>query len=179
LRALLASGGIKGALIIGEDPLAWGQTGSWFQNVEFIAAMDWTDTETTRYADVVLPGSTYLETAGTRCNFEGALVEYSKAVEPPSGSSGDEVLRGLAREFGLITIDDTTAEIETIVRKKLGDLARFYWNTGEERFASATKRLVPTGAAAHTGSIHPPLTHGERYKREIREVGTGRFRVRR
>jgi len=179
LRALLASGGIKGALIIGEDPLAWGQTGSWFQNVEFIAAMDWTDTETTRYADVVLPGSTYLETAGTRCNFEGALVEYSKAVEPPSGSSGDEVLRGLAREFGLTTIDDTTAEIETIVRKKLGDLARFYWNTGEERFAPAAKRLVPTGAVAHTGSIHPPLTHGERYKREIREVGTGRFRVRR
>jgi len=179
LRALLASGEIKGALIIGEDPLAWGTTGPWFQNVEFLAAMDWTGTETTRYADVVLPGSTYLETGGTRCNFEGALIEYSKAVEPPSGSSGDEVLRGLAREFGLKTVDDTTAEIETIVREKLGDLARFYWNTGEERLAPGTQRLVPTGAVALTGSIHPPLTHGERYKREIRDVGTGRFRVRR
>jgi len=33
-------------------------------------------------------------------------------------------------------------------------------------------------AGSHTGSLQPPLTHSERYKREIREVGTGRFRVR-
>jgi hypothetical protein len=88
------------------------------------------------------------------------------------------VLRGLAREFGLETSDDTTAELERIVRTKLGDLTRFYWNTGEERVAPGSARLVPTGAVAHTGSIQPALTHSEKYKREIREVGTGRFRVR-
>ncbi|MCX5754231.1 MAG: FAD-dependent oxidoreductase, partial [Candidatus Krumholzibacteria bacterium] len=159
LRALLASGGLKGALIIGEDPLAWGEPGSWFQNVEFLAAMDWTLTETTRSADVVLPGSTYLETEGTRCNFEGALVEYARAVEPPAGVTGPEVLRGLAREFGLETPENTTAELEAIVRKKLGDLTRYYWNTGEERVVSGSARLVPTGAVAHTGSMQPPLTH--------------------
>ena len=179
LRALLASGELKGALIIGEDPLAWGQTGSAFQNVEFLAAMDWTSTETTRYADVVLPGSTYLETAGTRCNFEGEVVEYSEAVEPPAGASGVEVLRGLAREFALTVDDDTTGELERIVRDKLGDLVRFYWNTGEERVAPGTMRLVATGAVVHAGSLQPPLTHSEKYKREIREVGTERYRVRR
>jgi formate dehydrogenase major subunit len=179
LRRLLASGEIRGALIIGEDPLAWGQTGSWFRNLEFLGAMDWTDTETTRYADVVLPGSTYLETAGTRCNFEGTLVRYARAVEPPAGQPGDEVLRGLARELGLESGNDTTAEIETIVREKLGGLACFYWNTGEERAADRRARLVPTGAVVQTGSLPPPLTHGEKYKREVREVGTGRFRVRR
>lgn len=179
LRALLASGELKGALIIGEDPLAWGQTGSWFQNVEFLGAMDWTSTETTRYADVVLPSSTYLETAGTRCNFEGTVVEYTEAIAPPAGASGVDVLRGLAREFGLTAVDDTTGEVETIVRDKLGDLARFYWNTGEERLSPGTMRLVPTGAVVHTGSMQPPLTQGERYKREIREVGTERYRVRR
>jgi anaerobic selenocysteine-containing dehydrogenase len=179
LRALLASGKLKGALVIGEDPLAWGEVGSWFQNVEYLAAMDWASTETTRSADVVLPGSTYLETEGTRCSFEGALVEYARAVEPPAGVPGPEVLRGLAREFGLETPENTTAELDTIVRKKLGDLTRFYWNTGEERVAPGSPRLVPTGAGAHTGSMQPPLTHSEKYKREIREVGTGRFRVRR
>jgi formate dehydrogenase major subunit len=179
LRALLASGKLKGALVIGEDPLAWGEVGSWFQDVEYLAAMDWASTETTRSADVVLPGSTYLETEGTRCSFEGALVEYARAVEPPAGVPGPEVLRGLAREFGLETPGNTTAELDTIVRKKLGDLTRFYWNTGEERVAPGSARLVPTGAGAHTGSMQPPLTHGEKYKREIREVGTGRFRVRR
>jgi formate dehydrogenase major subunit len=179
LRELLASGEIKGALVIGEDPLAWGQTGRWFQDAEFIAAMDWTHTETTRYADVTLPGSTYLETAGTRCNFEGKLIRYSRAVESPAGASGDEVLRGLAREFGLATEEDTTAEVDRIVRERLGDLARFYWNTGEERIAPRPVRLVPTGAAVQTLSIQPPLTHCDRYKREIREIGTERFRVRR
>jgi len=141
--------------------------------------MDWTDTETTSSADVVLPGSNYLETTGTRCNFEGKLVKYARAVAPPAGASGDEVLRGLAAEFGIAAGNDTTAEIETIIREKLGDLARFYWNTGEERVPPGSLRLVPTGAAVQTGSMQPPLTHGEKYKREIREVGTGRFRVRR
>jgi hypothetical protein len=88
------------------------------------------------------------------------------------------VLRGLAAEFGLQTAADTSAEISAIVTEKLGDLARFYWNTGQERTAPAKLRLVPVGAVVHAGSIQPPLTHGEKYKREIREVGTERFRVR-
>jgi anaerobic selenocysteine-containing dehydrogenase len=159
--------------------MAWGQAGSWFQNAEFLAAMDWTSTETTRSADVVLPGSTYLETAGSRCNFEGTLVRYSRAVEPPSGASGDEVLRGLAGEFGVAAAQDTAAEVAGVMREKLGRFAGFYWNSGEERVAPGKPRLVATGAVAHTGSIQPPLTHGEKYKREIREIGTGRFRVRR
>ena len=179
LRTLLAAGEIKGALIVGEDPMAWGTTGEWFRNVEFLAAMDWTSTETTQYADVVLPGSTFLETPGTRCNFEGALVEFAQAMAPPAGASGPEILAGLAAELDLPSPDDGREAIETIVRERLGDLVRFYWNTGEERIFPAKVRLVPTGAVAETGSIMPPLTHGGNYKREIREVGTGRFRVRR
>lgn len=178
LRTLLAGGQIKGALVIGEDPMAWGQIGRWFANVEFIGAMDWARTETTQYADVVLPGSTSLETAGTRCNFEGVLREYAQAVPPPAGASGFEVLAGLAAELGLTVPADPTAALAAIVKEKLGDLARFYWNTGEERVPPAKVRLVSTGAVVETGSIQPPLTHGERYKREIREVGTGRYRVR-
>lgn len=178
LRALLESGGIRGALVVGEDPLAWDPTGSWFRDVEFLAAMDWTETETTRGADVVLPGSTYLETAGTRCGFEGTLVPYSRVVEPPAGMSGDEVLMRLAREFGIAVPDDASAAIDSAARTKLRDLVRFYWNTGEERVPVGGMRLVPTGADVRTGSIRPPLTHGEKYRREIREVGTGRFRVR-
>jgi len=178
LRELLQSGELRGALVIGEDPLAWDPTGSGFRNVEFLAAMDWTGTETTRGADVVLPGSTFLETAGTRCSFEGGLVSYARAVEPPAGLAGDGVLRLLARELGLEAPEDTAAEVDSVVRGKLGDLVRFYWNTGETRDAFGKMRLVPTGADVRTGSIPPPLTHIGKYKREIREVGTGRYRVR-
>jgi anaerobic selenocysteine-containing dehydrogenase len=178
LRDLLKNGEIRAALIIGEDPMAWGRTGAWFENVEFLAAMDWTNTETTEYADVVLPGSTYLETGGTRCNFEGKLLEFARAVEPPAGVSGTEVLLGLAHEFGIDVGGDLAAEIENLVRENLGSLARFYWNTGEARTSDQPERLVHTRARAKAMSIHPPLTHGEKYKKEIREVGTERFRVR-
>jgi formate dehydrogenase major subunit len=176
MRELLENGEIRAALIIGEDPLAWRQTGSWFRNIEFLAAMDWTETETTQFADVVLPGSTYLETKGTRCNFEGRLVEFTGAVEPPAGTPGDGILRGLLSELGLDT--DDGSKIGEIVEKGLGDLAAYYWNRGEERSAGGVMRLVAIEPDVRAGAIPPPLTHGERYKREIREVGTERFRVR-
>jgi formate dehydrogenase major subunit len=178
LRDLLEAGRIRAALIIGEDPMAWGRTGAWFENVEFLAAVDWTNTETTRYADVVLPGSTYLETEGTRCNFEGRLMEFTRAVEPPGGASGTEVLHGLAEEFGIAIPEELTAEIKRVVRDGLGPLICYYWNTGEPRVPETSGRLVAIGARAGAVSIQPPLTHGEKYKKEIREVGTERFRVR-
>ena len=126
----------------------------------------------------MLPGSTYLETAGTRCNFEGKLVTFARAVAPPSGISGREMLHGLASEFGINVDGDTTAEIRALVKEKLGERAAFYWNTGQERPDGGKMHLVATEAAPRTGTIPPPLTHGERYKREIKEVGTERFRVR-
>ena len=138
--------------------------------------MDWTDSETTQFADVVLPGSTYIETAGTRCNFEGKLVEFTGAVDPPAGMPGDEVLRGLLSELGLDPESGST--IGEIVKEGVGALAAYYWNTGEERSAGGVMRLVATEPDVRAGAIPPPLTHGERYKREIREVGTERFRVR-
>ncbi len=174
LRQILDDGKIKAALIIGENPLEYNRTGSWFQNVEFLAAMDWTDTETTRFADVTLPGSTFLETAGSRCNFEGKVTEFSEAVAPPSGKSGVEVLEALAEAFG---IDVSIGVIDSLVRENLGDLARFYWNTGEDRNWDGKGTLVPVSADAKASTIQPPMTHSQEYRKEIREVGTERFRV--
>jgi predicted molibdopterin-dependent oxidoreductase YjgC len=181
LLRLLEGGEIRAALILGEDPMAWGQTGSWFQNVEFMAAMDWTPTETTSYADAVLPGVTYLEQGGTRCNFEGNLIQFREAVPPPSGRSGIEVIHGLAAEFGVSAPSDLcelTAHVERVARAGLGKLACFYLNKGEERRSDAVAGLAPADAKAKPVRVPPPLTHGERYKREIREIGTERFRVR-
>lgn len=178
LWKLLSDGRIRAAIIIGEDPMAWGATGTWFQNIEFLAAMDWTHSETTQFADVVLPGSTYLESEGTRCNFEGNVIEFTRAVEPPSGLTGREVLLGLAAAFGVNISEDTTSEIRGLIENNLGDSVDYYWNTGQDRSDNMEKRLVPASAEVRAGSIVPPLTHGEQYKREIREVGTERFRVR-
>ena len=177
LLTLLKEGEIKAAVIIGEDPLAWNQTESWFHNLEFLAAMDWTATETTQYADVVLPGSTYLETSGHRCDYLGNLVEYSKAVEPPAGRSGTEILKSLAGSFGIAVEGDLGREIKDLVKKNLGKMEPFYWNTGQERVSDEGLRLSAAQPELKKITILPPLTHGARYKKEVREIGTERFRV--
>ncbi len=174
LRKLLEDGSIRAAMIIGENPLEYNRPGSWFQNARFIAAMDWTDTETTRFADVTLPGTTYLETPGTRCNFEGNVMRYSKAVEPPSGKTGVEVLQELALAFG---VSPSIEGIEESVRKNLGDLVRFYWNAGEDRNWDGSGQLVPVTPDVKTASIQPPMTHSQEYRQEIRQVGTEHYRV--
>ena len=171
LRKLLENGELAAALIIGENPLEYSRTGSWFQNCEFIAAMDWTDTETTMAADVTLPGATFLETPGTRCNFEGSVLCFNGAVAPPSGKTGREVLEELAEAFGVESTDSDG------IAESLGDKAAFYWNTGEERSWNGRGTLIPIMMEGKASSIQPPLTHSQSYRKEIREVGTERFRV--
>ncbi len=178
LRGLLEAGEIRAAVIIGEDPMASGRTGSWFQNVEFMTAMDWTDTETTRFADVVLPASTFLETRGTRCNFEGKVTNFFRAIEPPARICSVGVLRILAKGFGIDTGEDIVAELDAKAAKELGKFVSFYWNKGEVRPGSGGEKLVTPAGGIKTGSMDPPLTHSGKYRKEIREIGTNRFRVR-
>ncbi|MCK4537701.1 MAG: hypothetical protein KAV42_02765, partial [Candidatus Krumholzibacteria bacterium] len=98
---------------------------------------------------------------------------------PPSGMAGSEVLRKITGAFGIDVSDDITAELGSIVKKQLGDLAAFYWNTGEERPESGRVKLLVPEAGTRPSLIAPPMVHSEKYRKEIREVGTERFRVRR
>jgi len=181
LRAMLREGRIRGALVIGEDPMEHARTGAYFQNVDFLAAIDWTPTETTRFADVTLPGTTYLESEGTRCNFEGRLLDFAPAVTPPSGLPGWKVLAELAARLGVrvgaAAAEELTREIERAVRAELNSLSPFYWNKGEARVWPVRAALSAPRLGGGAASIPPALTHTGRYKRAIRQVGDN-FRVR-
>ncbi len=183
LARMLEEGRIRAAVIVGEDPLRHESTAAWFVNVEFLAAMDWTDSETTERADVVLPGSTGLESPGTRCNFEGRLLSYGATVEPPSGRIGISVLGDLARKLGVELPDGgaeaVAADLDARVRSALGELAAFYWNTGEARASEREDRLLEVRVEAKAASLVPPLGQTESYRRDIRKVGSEHFRVRR
>ena len=180
LRELLKQGAIRGALIIGEDPMRHNRTGTYFQNAEFIAAVDWAVTETTQWASVTLPGSTYLESAGTRCNFEGRRIDFAAAIPPPSGRAGWQVLQGLGSALGVgdlpVDIGPLTQLLEKQLHRSLNGKLPLYWNTGEPR-TWEPQGLVAAQVKARPVSIAPPLTHSERYKKEVREVGTARYRV--
>ena len=180
LRALLKDGKLRAALVIGEDPMEHARTSAYFQNVDFLAVIDYLPTETTRFADVALPGTTYLEGEGTRCNFEGRLLSFTRAVNPPSGAPGWKVLAELATRLGVPVsasqCDELTRELERKVHTSLNSRAPFYWNKGEARAWTDGGSLGVPPILAKPVSIPPALTHTGRYKRAIHEVGE-RFRV--
>jgi len=182
LLTLLKEGRLKAALVIGEDPMRDDKIASYFGNAEFLACLDWTPTETTAYADVVLPGSTFLEGGGTRVNFEGRLVRYAPALRPPSGASTADVLIGLAKAFGLAdvgdTVDDVAAGLDRLVRSRLGDRVKDYWNTGEAREAAGAGRLAVADVRTKPSPIAPALTVEDHYKRQVRDVGIAHYRAR-
>ncbi len=180
-RSMLSRGDIKAALIIGEDPMRNDATAFYFRDIEFLAAMDWTSTETTVFADISIPGTTCLEEPGTRMNFEGALKEYADAVRPPSGLEGWRALSGIAAEFGLNipgdSIDDITAALENLVKRGAGEFMPLYWNTGQPRGWNGTGILRVADVSSKPRPIAPPLSEIEQYKYMTREVDIEHFRV--
>jgi formate dehydrogenase major subunit len=181
LRRILTEGRLRAAIILGEDPMRHDVAASWFRNLEFLAAMDFTHTETTRAADVVLPGTTYLESEGTRCNFEGRVLRFARAIEPPSGVPGWRVLAELAQALGMAvsaeSAADLTSEIGAIAGRHLDGLLPFYWNTGQNRTWAHQARLAPVALDGSPACPALALTQGERYKQSTRELGTERYRV--
>jgi formate dehydrogenase major subunit len=177
LRSLLDDGKIRGAIVIGENPFDNDKTTAWFKNIEFLAAVDWTPTETTRFADVTLPGATYLETEGTRCNFEGRVLQYSVAVKSPAGVTGTETVIEIAKAFGLDIPADLQAEVNEVAISGTGDLAPYYWNTGQQRNWDKTGTEVQVETDGKASSIRPPVTYSQKYRKELREVGEENFRV--
>ncbi len=153
---------------------------SYFANVEFTVAMDWAQTETALLADIALPGTTYLESEGTRFNYEGRSARFTKAVNPPSGVQGWEVLARLAAALGLRvpgTLAEATSELRLLVRDNTGERFAFYWNEGEPHSWDGKGKLQVADVKTAPTPIAPAMTECERYKRSLREVGEERFRV--
>jgi len=180
LRSRIEGGSLRAAVVLGEDPLAHPSTAKGLEGLELLVAMDWTHTETTRFAHVLLPGSTWLESQGTRCSFEGRLLDYAPVVPPPARRAGWQVLAGLAASLGIDDLPEDWAglhaAIDARVRRIQGEDLPWYWNRGEARPAPPpAPPVVGEGRPGH-GRIPPPLTHTARYKRAMRERGIGHLR---
>ncbi len=180
LRRRLREGELRAALVLGEDPLAHAATARGFEGMELLVAMDWTHTETTRFAHVVLPGSTWLESPGTRCSFEGRVLDYAPVSAAPARRVGWEVLAGLAGALGLDDVPGSYAqlheELDQRVLAALGDAAPWYWNRDEARPAAPPAKTVEVELRGGHGRLLPPITHSARYKRAMRERGLERLR---
>jgi assimilatory nitrate reductase catalytic subunit len=71
------------------------------EGLEFNVCIDFFMSESSRYADVVLPGTTWAEDEGTTTSGEGRVIKINKAIDPPGDAREDwQILQEIARRMG-------------------------------------------------------------------------------
>ncbi|RTL24826.1 MAG: reductase, partial [Rhodocyclaceae bacterium] len=102
----MAAGDIKACWIICTNPVATVANRknviAGLEKAELVIAQDaFLDTETNRYADVLLPGALWAEAEGVMINSERNLTLMQKAVEPPGQALPDwQIIARMACEMG-------------------------------------------------------------------------------
>ncbi len=99
---------IRGMYIMGENPVISDPNIShaehWVRGLEFLAVQDLFLTETARWADVVLPASSFAEKAGTYVNTDRHIQLADAALDPPGQARRDlDILIELSNRLGLGT----------------------------------------------------------------------------
>jgi sulfite reductase (NADPH) flavoprotein alpha-component len=104
--ARLAEGSIRACWVIGTNPVASlpNRSGAiaGLERAELVIAQDvFADTETTRYADILLPGALWAEADGVMINSERTATLMQAAVDPPGDAHADwDIVARVARAMG-------------------------------------------------------------------------------
>lgn len=98
-------GRIKGMFIMGENAMIsdpnLNHTEEAIRRLEFLVVQDIFHTETTQFADVILPASSWAEKEGTFVNSDRRILRVRKAVECPGEARADwKIIHELAARMG-------------------------------------------------------------------------------
>ena len=107
---------IRGMFIMGENPVISDPNIShaehWVRGLEFLGVQDLFLTETARWADVVLPGSSFAEKSGTFVNTDRHIQLTEAALDPPGEARRDlDILIDLSNRLGLPTPWEDPADV--------------------------------------------------------------------
>ncbi len=107
---------IRGLFIMGENPVLSDPNIShaehWVRGLEFLGVQDLFLTETARWADVVLPGSSFAEKQGTFANTDRHIQLTEAALDPPGQARRDlDILIDLSNRLGLPTTWQGPADV--------------------------------------------------------------------
>jgi predicted molibdopterin-dependent oxidoreductase YjgC len=96
---------IKGMYIMGENPMLTdpdlNHTEQALKKIDFLVIQDIFHTETTPYADVILPASSFAEKDGTFVNSDRRVLRVRKAVEMPGDAEEDwKIIVKIAERMG-------------------------------------------------------------------------------
>ncbi len=109
------AGSFKGIYIQGEDPVQSDpnrhHVEAALRNMECVIVQDLYETETTKFAHVLLPGSSSLEKNGTFTNAERRVSMVRKVVEPVAGLEDWEITVGMINAMGYELKYDHPSEV--------------------------------------------------------------------
>ena len=142
----MAAGRIKACWIICTNPVASVSNRkvvvAGLEAAELVVTQDvYIDTETNRYADIILPGALWAEAEGVMINSERNLTLMQKAVDPPGEAMADwDIIARVACEMGYA--DGFTYSSASEVFEEI----RHFWNprTGYDIRGASYERLRET-----------------------------------
>ncbi|NIA22010.1 MAG: formate dehydrogenase subunit alpha, partial [Anaerolineaceae bacterium] len=161
------SGEIRALYIMGENPALSdpnsNRTRAALENLDFLVVQDIFLTETTQYADVVLPGVCFAEKDGTFTNTERRIQRLRRAVDPPGQARQDwKILCDIAGRMNCPMHYDGPSEI----MDEIARLTPIYGGVSYERLDEAPLQW-PCPSADHPGT---PYLHKDKFSR-----GLGKF----
>ncbi|MCW3012930.1 MAG: formate dehydrogenase, alpha subunit [Solirubrobacterales bacterium] len=134
------------------------------KSLEFLVCQDIFETETTKYADVILPASSFLEKTGTFTNAERRIQLVRPAIEPPGAARTDfDIITTLSRALG----HDMGFETPEDAMREIADLTPHFAGVTYERIG----RRGLQWPVAQDGT-DSPILYGERFHLP---GGRGRF----
>lgn len=144
---------VRGMYIMGENPILSdpevAHAEHWFRGLDFLVVQDLFLTETARYADVVLPGSSFAEKDGTFVNTERRIQLSHAAIDPPGEARRDlDILIELSNRIGLPTPFTSASE----VMDEIARVTPSWRGVSHARLADSGGLQYPVPDATHGGT---------------------------
>jgi formate dehydrogenase alpha subunit len=176
----ILDGKIKALYIVGEDPIMSDPDTNHIRHCldecEFIVLQEIFPSETSPYADVLLPGASFAEKDGTFTNTERRIQLVRKAIDPVGEAHADwEIITDLARrmiarggrpvEVGEWSAWDYGSPAE--IMKEIAALAPSYAGISHARLESGETFQWPVPDPSHPGT---PILHIGKFPRGLGKI---------
>ncbi len=162
-------GKIKALFIFGEDPVRTDAGTEHviraLENLDFLVIDDLFLTESTKYADVVLPGRSFAEKNGTFTNTERRVQRVRKAVELDGDTKPDTwIFSEIMRRMGYDQPDLTPEEIYDEMSSLTPSMAGISHERLDSEECAGRGLQWPCPSADHPGT---PIMHVEKFSRGL------------
>ena len=171
---------IKALYIIAENPLMsdpdTNHVKKCLNHLDFMVLQEIFPSESSKYADVLLPGTTFAEKEGSFTNTERRIQKVRKAIEPLEGTKADwvilsEIARRIQNKSELkmkpAPYSGWDYKNPRDIMQEIAALTPIYAGVSYERLDKGERLQWPLSAKNHPGT---PILHKDKFSR-----GKGRF----